>query len=294
MRRDTFSTFHPAINFLFFIGAIALGMILLHPAFLAVSVLGSAAFYAVIRRRESLPFLGRMTALFLLLSMLNPLLNTNGERVLFTYFNRAYTLEALIYGMALAAMMISVLQWFACYNAVMTSDKFLYLFGRLIPSASLVLTMILRLVPEYQKKLSQINQAQKCIGRSADAGTKKEKAEHGLVLVSALTSWALEGGIVMADSMRSRGYGCGTRTAFSLYRFEGRDKLLLAVMAALIGAVVYCTAMGGAAAEYTPYFAVAGNKYTFVGAAAYLLFLLIPTAVNITEDIIWHILKSGI
>ena len=40
--------------------------------------------------------------------------------------NKILTIEAS--GIALAAMMVSVLTWFASYNRVMTSDKFLYLF----------------------------------------------------------------------------------------------------------------------------------------------------------------------
>ena len=105
---------------------------------------------------------------------------------------RAYTLEALLYGMSTAAMFVSIIIWFSCYNAVMTSDKFLYLFGKMIPSLSLVFTMTLRLVPKFQKKITQIILARKCIGKSGQAETKREQAEDGLVIVSSLTSWALE------------------------------------------------------------------------------------------------------
>lgn len=34
-KKDTFSTFHPVINFTFYIGAFLLGMMLIHPVFLA-------------------------------------------------------------------------------------------------------------------------------------------------------------------------------------------------------------------------------------------------------------------
>ena len=121
----------------------------------------------------------------------------------------------------------------------MTSDKFLYLFGKAAPSVSLVLTMILRLLPNYEKKIAQIGNARKSIGMSADNGNAKDKAEHGLTIVSAMTSWALEGGIIMADSMRSRGFGTGKRTTFSLYRFEKRDKILLAIMAGFLAIVIF-------------------------------------------------------
>ena len=273
-KKDTFSTFHPVINFTFYIGAFLLGMMLIHPVFLAVSAITAAAFYITVKGRKAKSFLFGMIPLFL-----------NG---------RPYTLEALAYGTSLAAMVVTILLWFASYSFVMTSDKFLYLFGKAAPSVSLVLTMILRLLPNYEKKIAQIGNARKSIGMSAENGTTKEKAEHGLTIVSAMTSWALEGGIIMADSMRSRGFGTGKRTTFSLYRFEKRDKILLAIMAGFLAIVIFCCIMGGSSAQYTPEFLVAMSPYTVVGAVAYGAFLALPTAVNITEEIIWHILRSKI
>jgi energy-coupling factor transport system permease protein len=43
------------------------------------------------------------------------------------------TLESIFYGLAAAVMLAAVVLWFGCYNEVMTSDKFIYLFGRVIP-----------------------------------------------------------------------------------------------------------------------------------------------------------------
>ena len=94
-----------------------------------------------------------VAALRVVLSLVSPLFNTNGSIVLFTYLGgRPYTLESLYYGMVLAVMFISVIIWFASYNIVMTTDKFLYIFGKAAPSISLVLSMIMRLVPGFQKK----------------------------------------------------------------------------------------------------------------------------------------------
>ena len=279
-KKDTFSTFHPVINFTFYIGAFLLGMMLIHPVFLAVSAITAAAFYITVKGRKAKSFLFGMIPLFLMLSFINPLFNTYGDRVLFTWWNgRPYTLEALAYGTSLAAMVVTILLWFASYSFVMTSDKFLYLFGKAAPSVSLVLTMILRLLPNYEKKIAQIGNARKSIGMSAENGTTKEKAEHGLTIVSA---------------MRSRGFGTGKRTTFSLYRFEKRDKILLAIMAGFLAIVIFCCIMGGSSAQYTPEFLVAMSPYTVVGAVAYGAFLALPTAVNITEEIIWYILRSKI
>ena len=147
-------------------------------------------------------------------TLINPLLNTQGSRVLFTYMGgRPYTAEALFYGMALAAMFAAVVLWFSCYNVVMTSDKFIHMFGRMAPSVSLILTMVLRLVPGYRRRLRQISTARRCIGMAggSTAGPpgRRERMRNGMAEVSALTSWAFESGIVTADSMRGRGYGSG-------------------------------------------------------------------------------------
>ena len=292
---DTFSGYSPIINFIFYIGAILCGMFFIHPAFLACAVVLSAAYYVTIRGLAALRLILGMFPIWIAIALINPLLNTNGPTVLFTYFgDRPYTLEALYYGMALGAMFVSIILWFASYNAVMTSDKFIYLFGRLIPAVSLVLTMVLRLVPNYQRKIHQIAGARKCIGKGADSDDKREKAEDGLTILSALTTWAFEGGIVTADSMRCRGYGCGKRTNFSIYTFEARDKLLMLIMMFLLSLIFTAAAKGGMQTTYTPDLMIADEVWTVIGCISYMIFLAVPTALNILEEITWHILRSRI
>lgn len=292
-----FTTYNPIINFVFFMGAVVLGMFFVHPAFLACSLLLSFSYYLTVRGSRGLKFVLGMIPLFLVLSAINPLFNTSGATVLFTYLGgRAYTLEALFYGMAVAAMFVSIMTWFASYNAVMTSDKFLYIFGKAAPSVSLVLSAILRLIPSFQRKAVQIAGARKCIGKAGDAGTRREKIENGMTVLSTLTTWALEGGIVTADSMRSRGYGSGRRTNFAIYRFDKRDVFLVIFMSFLIAAVMICAFFGGTKVSYTPVVEIAGmdNIYTIAGTIAYFIFLAIPTVLNITEEITWRILRSRI
>lgn len=200
---------------MFFIGAVVFGMFFVHPVFMMCSLLLASVYYVTVKKSASWKFLIAMLPLFAVLSLVSPLFNTNGSIVLFTYLGgRPYTLESLYYGMVLAVMFISVIIWFASYNIVMTTDKFLYIFGKAAPSISLVLSMIMRLVPGFQKKIGQISSARKCIGKAGDSGTRREKAENSMTVISTLTSWALEGGIITADSMRSRGYGSGKRTNF--------------------------------------------------------------------------------
>lgn len=295
--KDRFASYHPVINFTFFIGAIAAGMFLLHPYFLLCSMFWSAVYYLTVQGRKGMRFLAGLAGLWGVLSLINPLFNTLGEHLLFTYLgDRPYTLEALWYGMALASMLASVLCWFASYQSVMTSDKFLYLFGGLAPSVTLILTMVLRLVPSYRKKVIQMQGARSGIGKGTEEGSARERAEHGMVLLSALTSWALEGGVITADSMQSRGYGCGRRSMYSQYRWEGRDKGMLAGMSVFLILLALCCVQGAAEVIYVPQTKLSGieNCWVRTGILAYSGFLAIPSAVNIWEELRWHSLRSKI
>ena len=84
-KRDTFSSFHPVISFLFYAGAFILGMMLIHPAFLLLSAVMAASYYLTVKGRRGIRFLAGMVPMFVALSLINPLFNTYGNRVLFTW-----------------------------------------------------------------------------------------------------------------------------------------------------------------------------------------------------------------
>lgn len=67
-------------------------------------------------------------------------------------------------------MMVTVITWFSCCNVVMTSDKFVYLFGKLIPALSLILSMTLRFVPRFTAQIKVVTQAQRCVGGMSHPG----------------------------------------------------------------------------------------------------------------------------
>ena len=148
----------------------------------------------------------------------------------------------------------------------MTSDKFIYLFGRIIPALSLVLSMALRFVPRFLRQLKVIRNGQKAMGRDVSEGTVLNRIKYGLQMVSILVTWALENGIETSDSMRSRGYGLHGRTAFSIYRLTRRDCFLGAVMGGLFAVFTVGCAGGAAYAVYDPRIVMAG--FSFQGYTA--------------------------
>lgn len=289
MKQDAFSQCHPAINFLYFVGAIGFGVVIQHPAYMLAGAIGAALYYLLLRGRKGLRMIFAMLPLFLLVSMINPVFNTYGATILFYLFGRPYTFEALLYGMVIAGMFVVMMLWFGCYNAVLTSDKFTSLFGSLIPALSLLLVMVLRMIPNLMRKATQITGARKSIGKGgAEASAAREKVMDGLVVLSALTDWALEGSVVTADSMRARGYGVAKRTSFQIYSMRAQDWGLLLLIAVLAAA----TLLGGdKTATFTPEFYIAPLTRGF---GAYCAYLLIPTALHMKEAISWHNSRSKI
>lgn len=292
MEHDAFSKRHPAVNFLFFLGAIGCGVVIQHPAYLIAEIVAGGVYYLLLSGKKGCKSILAMIPLFLFLTAINPLFNTYGETALFHIFRRPYTFEALLYGAAIAAMFVSMLLWFGCYNKVLTGDKFTSLFGNLIPAISLLLVMVFRMVPNFMRKTQQIIGARKSIGKGAgEAATNKEKLSDGMTALGSLTSWALEGSVVTGDSMRARGYGTVKRSSFMIYRMTATDWILLAVQIALLALVILAACFGQLNTAFTPELSVAPVSW---GIAPYIAYLLIPTVMHIKEALQWHISRSKI
>ena len=289
---DAFSKCHPAVNFLFFAGAIGASVMIQHPAYLLVGIITGAAYYLLLNGKKGWKMILGLLPLFLFLTAINPLFNTYGVTILFCVFGRPYTLEALCYGAALGGVFVAMLLWFGCYNKVLTSDKFTSLFGNLIPAISLLLVMVFRMVPNLMRKASQITGARKSIGKgAAEQSTTKEKLSDGMTVLSSLTDWALEGSVVTGDSMRARGYGTAKRSNFMIYRMKIDDWAIVAAIPVLLTLVITAACFGQMAAVFTPEIQIAPVSWGIIPYAAYLL---IPTVLHIKEAIQWHISRSKI
>lgn len=288
-RGDAFSYYHPLVNFLFFVAVIGFTVVIQHPAYLAAGLLSGLLYSSILYGRKTFRFLLALVPVFLLIAFINPLFNTAGKTVLFSYWGRPYTFEALCYGFVVAAMFLSMMLWFGCYNVVLTSDKFTSLFGNLIPALSLLLVMILRLIPSFTKKAVQISGCRRCIGKGVlESGRFKEKLHDGITVLSALTDWALEGSVISSDSMRARGYGAAKRSSFRIYQMKKRDWLLLAAMLLMSAAVIVFADLY---VEIIPEFYAPAVNWVF---PLYCLLFLIPSILHVKEEILWHSFVSKI
>ena len=172
---DTFSGYHPLINFTYFVIVIGLSMFYMHPVFLALSLIGSVSYSIYLKGRKTVKvFLFGMLPVCLLAAAANPLFSHAGATMLFYLKDgNPVTLESIVYGLASGLMLAGVISWFSVFHEVMTSDKFMYLFGKVIPAFSLLLSMTLRFVPRFTEQIKRVAEAQQCIGRNVNNGNRQ-------------------------------------------------------------------------------------------------------------------------
>jgi len=296
-KKDAFGDCHPVVIFVYFSLAIGFSMFLTHPVCLIVSMLCAVCYYVRLKGGRALRSAAKYALpLMLVTALVNPLFNHRGTVILFYLpTGNPLTLESVIYGLAAAVMLVSVLIWFACFTEIMTSDKFVYLFGKIIPALSLVLSMTLRFVPRFKEQFEQVKEAQRGMGKAAPENSPFSKLKSALSYFSIMVTWALESSIQTADSMKSRGYGLRGRTAFSIYTFTERDKGILAWLGLCAFFLLSGFISGNLYWQYFPSIrGMLAEPLTIGLEAAYFGICAAPLAIDIREEGQWRYLRSKI
>ena len=294
---NEFKNYHPIVNFTYFVLVIGFTCFFMHPVCLGISLISGFTYSVMLRGRKQVKTnLIYMLPLLILTALINPAFNHEGVTVLkYLPSGNPLTLESVIYGLCAAVMIAGVICHFSCYNAVMTSDKFIYLFGKIIPSLSLIFSMTLRYVPKFSAQLKVVTNAQRCMGRDVSQGSIIKRAKNGLNILSIMTTWSLENAIETADSMKARGYGTEGRTAFSIFTFDKRDKKAL-IYILLLGLYTFIgNLMGGIYFNYFP--VIRGTHfslYTLSILISYFLLCIYPVIIEIMEVKKWKALRSKI
>ena len=295
LMRDSFTNYHPIVNLLYFTLVIAFSMLLTHPMAQTLALVCAVIYAVSVEGKKSVMFLLKFCLpMVLLTAFINPAFNHEGATILY-YFSSGnpLTLESILYGVGAGAMLVTVLLWFSAFSRVMTSDKFIYLFGKVIPALSLVLSMSLRFVPKFKKQTEVVVEAQRCIGRDISTGSLWQRFKTAVVILSIMITWALENAIETADSMKSRGYGLKGRTAFSIYRMDDRDKyalIWLGFCGLFLTAGVMLSAFGF---RYFPSIRYAALDMTTIPFyTVYFGLCITPVVLNFTEERKWKTIYS--
>ena len=264
-------TRHPIVSFVYYVVVIGLAMMLMNPICLGISFAGAFASSIALKGKYFIKYnLMYMIPVFILTAVINPLFSHEGMTILmYLPTGNPLTLESIYYGLASATMLVTIMCWFVSVNETMTTDKIICLFGKIVPTMSLVLSMSLRFVPRFISHIKQVNESRKCMGLMAE-GNVLLRMKNAAEVLSITVTWALEDAVDTADSMKSRGYGLAKRTAYSKYRFNRNDEIMLGIV---VVATVYilCGIISGKI--YWQYYPnVCGNISGWYAISVYIVY----------------------
>lgn len=286
----SFSEYNPVVIAAVVFSVTGVAMFCNYPVFTAITLIGGVACYATVNGRKGLrPHLWLLAA-FIVLSLVNPLISHNGRTVLFVLNHGPVTLEALLYGVNSAGMIVGALYWFSSFTHIMTSEKLLYLTGAMSPKLSLVLSMTMRAVPLFRDQWKKVSDAQKAAGLFAEDNIIDD-IRGNMRIFSIMTTWAIENGIITADSMEARGYGVGRRSHFTAFRFTATDILLLITSLVLLSITAF-TAPTLEFAFYPDTFISAPSAAGASGIAAYAVLAMLPVIIETEATLKWKYLQS--
>ena len=310
-----FKGYHPFVNIFFFISVIVFGMLLRHPVYLVISFFSSTIYYLKLTKKtEKKTFFGFLLPMLFIVVIINSLFNHYGVTILFVLpSGNNFTFEALVSGFITGISVISTIQWFFCYNEIVTEDKFMHLFGRLLPKGALVISMILRFVPLYRTRYKEISEARKFI-YSSDSSHPIARIKFACKNYGILISWSFENAIETADSMKARGYGLKGRTSYSRFRWRVSDTVAIITLAVSTTAVIAGFISGGTYFICNPYVIInppsqIGTTYIIpelnltinpfgvigiISLISYTLLCFLPLIIDLKENVKWHKLKSTI
>ncbi len=287
-----FKSVHPISAFAFYVFAFVLSMTASHPFLIAGSFTASLVYDIKLSKRKAVEFLLKIIfPMICLITLFNGLFSHYGVTILFKMHNgNSFTLEALIFGFVFSVRTASALLWLNSFNEIVTSDRFIFLFGRVSPKIALVISMVLRFIPLIRNQSDEIKKSEKGAGNQPTDKDFIGKVRHATRRLSILVSWTLEKGIDTADSMKARGYGLTGRTSYNSYRFKFNDVLFL--IFTLVASLMFVFVGTMYKANYNP---VIDIPMPDVLSSFFILFiitvLLMPAFYDLREDRKWSISK---
>lgn len=286
---NVFSTYHPAVSFAYLIVAVVFTMAAMHPVYVCLSFLGAFGCSCVTRGcAKTVRSLAWIVPLWAIVAVANLLLSGSGMTELFSIGSFSFYAESLVYGACSGGMLASVFLWFSSYSACMDSDNSLALLGNVAPVIALMVTQVLRLVPQFLTR----GQASLAVQKAATAArprNKREQAEGRMRIVSILMSWGMEDGLDRSDAMRARGYDCGVRrTTYKRYRFARQDALVIVAVALLAAANAFLAYVACSQFRFYP---TTSTLVAWWGYLPYLVLMVLPVVLQVKEWLLWRSLK---
>ncbi len=295
--RNQFENRHPLTQFVYFMMVFGISVFVMHPVITGTAFVSAVILGVVIDRKRFLKMLFCLYIPAVIIGiMINPLFSHEGITILW-YFpdGNPLTLESIIYGIMSGIMIGSIFALFFSFNKIMTSDRIMYLTGCVFPHISLIIAMALRFIPEFKHHLSEVLNAQKCIGKGVNEKNVFNKVKNACAIAQIMATWAFESSVERSDAMRARGYGLRRRSRYVPFQMTKWDIILMIFMLITGSIVIYSLISGGVYVWYYPYFKInEAGGYAYIVYFLYAAMCMLPVFDILLEEAVWKSLRSKI
>ena len=210
-RCAAFETMHPAVPAVYVVATLALTMFSMQPVLIALSLVGGLAYdFASRGAAATLGALRWQLPIILIIAVLNPLFSASGSTELIRLGERAVYLESLAYGACMGGMFVASILWFEAAGSMLSYEKVMSLLGNAAPVLTLMISMCMRLIPQFARRGRTVLAVQDAIvpGRGAgiaSTGAAAAGADGALGVAGAISRTAGDAAGPLGDAARGAG-----------------------------------------------------------------------------------------
>ena len=281
-----FSRLNSGVLFLFFLSVIGITMftqnVYLRAISLVISIINACFFDVITDYFKDFRF---YLAVFLVITVSNPLFVHRGNTVLFYVKNTPITLEAIAYGANFSLSLIAVLVWFRIFSKLMTAEKINEILGKRFATVGMIASLTLRYVPEFKRRFAEIADAHRSAGLICE-DTWFEKVISYLKIFMSLAEFSFEKSANTAVSMNARGYLLHKRTQISHRIFQFDELLVLILTLVITVCVIIFSLNHKLLASFYPTIKV---KFSVLSTIFFTVLTIVPTFFELEDRLKWHL-----
>ncbi|MBQ9057954.1 MAG: hypothetical protein IJ125_02090 [Atopobiaceae bacterium] len=306
-----FETFHPSLAAVYVAGVLALTMFAIHPIITTLSLI-SAVLCSVVCRGSAATFrdMRWQLPLALIVAVANPFFSASGSTLLFKLGLLAVYQESLFFGACMGAMLVATLMWLAVAGVMLPTERLLTLFGGVLPTLGLMISMVARLVPQLVKRGQEFravhaaNTGHEALATTSTAETNsgcaspdahadnptpkttlRERVAYGARMSGVLMAWSMADSLDSADAMRARGWSATSkRTSYQPSHFDLRDLIALSLLCVLL---VIVGLLAWVACSQFRFYPTTSQLVVWWGHIPCAAYLLLGAILSLRERLSW-------
>jgi energy-coupling factor transport system permease protein len=245
------------------------------------ALFGGTVLLLCIKKKKALKLLALCAVIIAVMGGTNPIFVHRGLTELFHIGKDPYTLEALLYGLSTGCAIAALLIWFSAFNAIVTQDDILAVFGKHLPKTALVISMILAFIPKLRRKYTDLYHCSCGCGE-----TRRKDLRRTSRLFTACMAYEAERVLDISMAMKARGYGLKNRTCAASRHFRAAD---IGAMAFILALTIVCYVyLGTGKLDYWFYPRLSPNGLCPVPQLCFFILCISPLFFIIKEKLIWR------